>query len=74
METKSVSLPPDKVIKNLELDYGDMFEALKSAYEPDDLRELTQRLATHLGMTLMPAANSDALKTLLNLVEPALSE
>lgn len=66
------SVPPDQVIRNLELDYGDMFETLKSTYDQDDLMSLTERLAAHLGMTLMPTGNSDALKTLLNIVsEPA---
>lgn len=45
---------------------------LRTVQDDDWLSELTQRLATHLGMTLMPMAN---LKTLLDITsEPAASE
>jgi hypothetical protein len=60
-EPSGASLPPDEQVKQLELDYGDMFEALKGAYDQDDLLSLTERLAKHLGMTLMPLATTEAL-------------
>src|SRR5262245_42395271 len=61
-----VTLPPDQVVKNLELDYGDMFEALKRKYDRDDLLELTKRLAADLGMVLMPISQSQALMEAIN--------
>jgi hypothetical protein len=48
------SIPPDEQVKRLELDYGDMFEALKRAYDDDDLRQIAERLAEHLKMRLVP--------------------
>ena len=56
--------PPDQVVKDLELDDGDMFEVLKATYEQDDLMKLTQRLAQHLKMRLVP---SDALNEVFGL-------
>jgi hypothetical protein len=50
-----VSPGADKVVANLELDTGDMFEVLKKVYDHDDLTDIAKRLATHLGMTLVPA-------------------
>jgi hypothetical protein len=70
-EPSRVSLPPDEQVQHLELDYGDMFEVLKLKYDQDELTELTKLLAAQVGMTLMPAANSDALKKLLEIAEPA---
>jgi Protein of unknown function (DUF3102) len=69
MDPKPASLPPEQVIKNLELDYGDMFEALKSAYGHEDLMELTQRLAANLGMVLMPISQSKALMEAIGVPE-----
>jgi hypothetical protein len=43
---------PDTVVRDLELEAGDMFEVLKSVYDRDDLLIITSRLAAHLGMTL----------------------
>ena len=60
-EPNTVTLPPDEQVKCLELDYGDMFEALKRKYDRDDLLELTKRLAADLGMVLMPLAQSQEL-------------
>jgi Protein of unknown function (DUF3102) len=60
-EPSGVSLPPDEVVMNLELDYGDMFETLKCKYDQDDLLELTKLLAANLGMVLMPISQSKAL-------------
>jgi hypothetical protein len=45
----------DKVVAGLELDTGDMFEVLKKVYDRDDLTDIAKRLATHLGITLVPA-------------------
>ena len=45
----------DKVVADLELDTGDMFEVLKKVYDHDDLTDIANRLATHLGLTLVPA-------------------
>ena len=73
MEPQSGSLPPDQVVKNLELDYGDMFETLKRKYDQDERLELTKLLAADLGMKLMPLANSDALEALLKMAEPTLA-
>jgi hypothetical protein len=61
MDPEPGSLPPDEVVMNLELDYGDMFETLKSKYDQDELMELTKLLAAYLGMTLMPISQSKAL-------------
>jgi hypothetical protein len=44
----------DTIVADLELDAGDMFEVLKAIYDRDDLLDITKRLATHLGMTLVP--------------------
>jgi hypothetical protein len=48
--------PPDQVVKDLELDAGDMWEVLKVAYDRDGLLVIAQRLAAHLGMTLVAKA------------------
>ena len=61
MEQKSVSVPPDEQVNQLELDYGDMFEVLKLKYDQDELTELTKLLATQVGMVLMPISQSKAL-------------
>jgi hypothetical protein len=45
----------DKVVADLELDTGDMFEVLKKVYDHDDLTDIANRLATHLGLTLVLA-------------------
>jgi len=45
----------DKVVASLELDSGDMFEVLIKVYDPDEVTDIAKRLATHLGMTLVPA-------------------
>jgi len=50
----NVSGPPDEIVRGLELDYGDMFEALKRKYDNDELLELTKLLAESLGMKLEP--------------------
>lgn len=50
--TKSASLAPDQIVKDLEA--GDLFDILKSVYTIDDLKELTKRLAGHLRMSLTP--------------------
>jgi len=53
--------PPDRVVKNLELETGDMFEVLKHVYGQEELRDLTVMLAKHFGMTLMPQDTWEAL-------------
>jgi len=45
----------DKVVAGLELDTGDMFEVLIKVYDLDEVTDIANRLATHLGMTLVPA-------------------
>jgi Protein of unknown function (DUF3102) len=69
MDPKPSSLPPDQIVKNLELDYGDMFETLKSKYDQDDLLELTKLLAAHLGIVLMPISQSKALMEAIGVAE-----
>jgi len=49
--------PPDEIVKRLELEYGDMFEVLKRKYDQDDLLSLTERLAAHLKMKLVPVTS-----------------
>jgi len=55
-EPSLATLPPDEQVKRIELDYGDMFEALKRKYDQDDLLSLTERLAAHLKMKLVPVS------------------
>jgi hypothetical protein len=45
----------DKAVAGLELDSGDMFEVLIKVYDLDEVTDIAKRLATHLGMTLVPA-------------------
>ena len=46
----------DKVVADLGLDSGDMFEVLKTVYDQDELADIAKMLATHLGMTLVPVS------------------
>jgi hypothetical protein len=50
----AIALAPDTVVRDLELEAGDMYEILKSIYDKEDLLVITNRLAAHLGMTLAP--------------------
>jgi hypothetical protein len=50
----------DEVVADLGLDTGDMFEVLKKVYDRDDLADIANRLATHLGMALTPRPASPA--------------
>jgi hypothetical protein len=54
-EPTPATVPPDEQLRRLELDYGDMFEALKRVYDYDDLMQLATRLAEHLKMRLVTA-------------------
>jgi hypothetical protein len=58
IDPKPASLPPDEVIR--ELDAGELFDILMVVYQPDDLVQLTTRLAAHLRMTLTPSAAAAA--------------
>ena len=58
---RPASWAADHVLEELELEAGEMFEVLKQVYDRDYLLDLTERLAKHLGMTLMPLAQSQAL-------------
>jgi hypothetical protein len=51
-EPKSVSMPPDKIVA--ELEYGELFDILKVVYDRDDRMNLTTKLAADLGMKLVP--------------------
>jgi hypothetical protein len=41
--------PARRILKKLDLNPSEMFEVLKHVYPEDELRELTERLAKHLG-------------------------
>lgn len=63
---------PDVALEGLETD--EVFHTLQNVYENrwDELLDLTERLAKHLGMTLMPLATMEALAETVKV--PALSE
>jgi len=67
---RPASWAADRVLEELELEPGDMFEVLKQVYPQDELMDLTERLAKHLGMTLMPTSKLEALAETLQPTAP----
>ena len=67
---RPASWAADRVLEELELEPGDMFEVLKQVYPQDELIDLTERLAKHLGMTLMPTSKLEALAETLQPTAP----
>jgi len=51
--------PAQRILQGLALEAGEMFEVLEHIYDQDELKDLTERLAKHLGMKLTPLSLTD---------------